>query len=364
MARKPNVFPSYLLHKQSGQARVRIEGKDYLLGPYGSDESRIAYGKLIAQIGSGIPIDPIADSNRGSLPRNESDDPGPSVGELCLVFLRHAETHYIKNGKQTSEVHILKSVMSPLNTLYGMLPAKDFGPLALKAVRVRMIELGWCRDTVNAGMSRIRRIFKHAIANELIDGSLLLRLQCVAPLLAGRTEAHDNAPRTAVDSDSIAAVKKRVSTLVGDLIDLQRLTGSRSGELIKLTTGAINRSLGDVWAAQLGDHKAVHHGKSRTLHFGPQAQMILTKYLSADPDARLFCITRAAYCRAITRACEKADIERWVPHQLRHTNADNVREQFGLEHTQAVLGHSKANMTEHYAKASGKKAAEVARKIG
>ena len=43
---------------------------------------------------------------------------------------------------------------------------------------------------------------------------------------------------------------------------------------------------------------------------------------------------------------------------------DNVREQFGLEHTQAVLGHSKANMTEHYAKASRAKAAEVARKIG
>ena len=97
MARKPNVFPSYLLHKQSGQARVRIEGKDYLLGPYGSDESRIAYGKLIAQIGSGIQIDPIADSKRGRLPRNESDDAGPSVGECCLVFLRHAETHYVKN---------------------------------------------------------------------------------------------------------------------------------------------------------------------------------------------------------------------------------------------------------------------------
>ena len=363
MARKPNVFPSYLLHQPTGQARVRTGGRDYYLGPYGSDESRIAYGKLIAQIGSGIPIDPIADSKRGSLPRNESDDPGPSVGELCLVFLRHAETHYVKNGKQTSEVFILKSVIRPLNDLYGMLPAKDFGPLALKAVRTKMVELGWCRDTINAGMSRIRRIFKHAIANELIDGSILQRLQCVAPLLAGRTEAHDNAPRSAVESDDITSVRKLVSPMVRDLIELQRLTGSRSGELLKLTTGAINRT-GDVWAARLGDHKAVHHGKSRTLHFGPHAQLILTKYLSADPDERLFRMTGAAYRRAITRACEKLGIDRWVPHQLRHTNADAVREEFGLEHTQAVLGHAKANMTEHYAKASSKKAAEVARKIG
>ena len=364
MARKPNVFPSYLLHKQSGQARVRINGRDYLLGPYGSDESRIAYGQLIAKLAGGVQIDPIADSKRGSLPRNESDDPGPSVGELCLVFLKHAETHYVKNGKQTSEVFILKSVIRPLNELYGMLPAKDFGPLALKAVRVKMVELGWTRGTINAGMSRIRRIFKHAIANELIDGSILPRLQCVAPLLAGRTEAHDNAPRSAVESDDITTVKKLVSPLVCDLIDLQRLTGSRSGELLKLTTGSINRSTSDVWVAELGDHKAVHHGKSRTLHFGPHAQLILTKYLSADPDERLFRMTGAAYRRAITRACEKLGIDRWVPHQLRHTNADVVREEFGLEHAQATLGHAKANMTEHYAKASRAKAAEVARKIG
>ena len=364
MARKPNVFPSYLHHKQSGQARVRINGRDYLLGPYGSDESRIEYGKLIANLAGGIPIDPIADSKRGRLPRNESDDPGPSVGELCLVFLKHAEKHYVKNGKETSEVFILKSVIRPLNDLYGMIPAKDFGPLALKAVRTKMIELGWTRGTINAGMSRIRRIFKHAIANELIDGSILPRLQCVAPLLAGRTEAHDNAPRNAVESDDIATVKKLVSPLVCDLIDLQRLTGSRSGELLKLTTGSVNRSTSDVWVAELGDHKAVHHGKSRTLHFGPHAQLILTKYLSADPEQRLFKITGAAYRRSITRACEKLGIDRWVPHQLRHTNADVVREEFGLEHAQATLGHAKANMTEHYAKASRAKAAEVARKIG
>ena len=117
MARKPNVFPSYLLHQPTGQARVRINGKDHYLGEYGSEESRIRYGELIAKHAGGIQIHSIAKSNRGRLPRNESDDPGPSVGEICLVFWRHAEQHYIKNGEQTSEVHILKSVMSALDEL-------------------------------------------------------------------------------------------------------------------------------------------------------------------------------------------------------------------------------------------------------
>lgn len=365
MARKANVLPSYLLHKPTGQARVRIAGQDHYLGEFGSEASRIAYGQLVAKLAGGIPIDPIAKPKRGSrLPPNDSEaDPGPSVGELCLVFLRHAETHYLKNGKQTSEVHILKSIIRPLNELYGLTPASQFGPLALKAVRSKMIESGWKRNTINAAMSRIRRIFKHAIANELIDASVLQRLQAVAPLLAGRTEATDNPPREAVDAGHIETVRKLVRPMVRDLIDIQRLTGARSGELLQLTTAGINRT-GDVWAAELSDHKTRHHGQRRILHFGPKSQLILTCYLSADPDAKLFPITRAAYCRAITRACDKAVIPRWVPHQLRHTAADTVRQSFGLEHTQSVLGHSKADMTEHYAKAGQAKAAEVARAIG
>ena len=364
MARKANVLPSYLLHKPTGQARVRIAGQDHYLGEYGSEASRIAYGQMVAKLAGGIPIDPIAKSKRGRTTTIEVEqDPGPSVGELCLVFLRHSETHYLKDGKQTSEVHILRSVIKPLNELYGMLPAKDFGPLATKAVRAKMVESGWCRGTINAAMSRIRRIFKHVIANELIESSVLERLKCVAPLLAGRTEAHDNAPRTAVSAEHIKLIRTSVSVIVRDLIDIQRLVGARSGELLKLTSGIINRT-GDVWFAELSDHKTRHHGQSRTLYFGPQAQLILTKYLSANPNNLLFDITGAAYRRAITRACDKLNIDRWVPHQLRHTNADAVRELFGLEHTQAVLGHAKAKMTEHYAKASGKKAAEVARKIG
>ena len=174
---------------------------------------------------------------------------------------------------------------------------------------MKLVECGWTRGTVNASMSRIRRIFKHAIANELIDASILQRLQCVAPLLAGRTEAHDNAPRTAVESADIEAVRLLVTPLVRDLIDVQRLTGARSGELLALTTGAINRT-GEVWTAELSDHKTAHHGQSRTLHFGPKVQLILRKYLSADPAEPLFPITRHAYCRAVTRGCEKAGIAR------------------------------------------------------
>lgn len=143
---------------------------------------------------------------------------------------------------------------------------------------------------------------------------------------------------------------------------VQLATGARSGELLKITGQMLDQS-GSVWVARLEQHKTSHVGKERTLHFGPTAQLILAKYLAGNRLTPLLRITRTGYCRAITRACERLKIQRWVPHQLRHTHA-TVREQFGLEHAQAALGHSSVDMTAHYAQASEAKAAEVAKEIG
>ena len=99
MPRQKNPIPSYLLHKKSGQARVRIAGREFLLGPFGSEASRIRYGELVAKCASGVPFDPLAaGSNRGT----DSDDPGPSIAELIVAYLSHVAQHYVKNGEPTS----------------------------------------------------------------------------------------------------------------------------------------------------------------------------------------------------------------------------------------------------------------------
>ena len=111
MARKANVFPSYLRHKPTGQARVRSAGQDHTLGEYGSEASRIAHGQLVAKLAGGISIDPIAKPKRGRTTTIESEqDPGPLVAELCLVYKNFAETHYLKNGKQPREVSVINTV--------------------------------------------------------------------------------------------------------------------------------------------------------------------------------------------------------------------------------------------------------------
>ena len=91
MPRQKNAIPSYLIHKASGQARVRINGRDHLLGRYGSEESRIKYGKLISQSAGGLSVDPLT--------TNTADDSGLSVAELLLAFNRHAETYYQRKAE-------------------------------------------------------------------------------------------------------------------------------------------------------------------------------------------------------------------------------------------------------------------------
>lgn len=110
-----------------------------------------------------------------------------------------------------------------LNSVYGLTPAKDFGPLALKAVRQQMIEKGWVRDTVNAAVGRVRRIFKHAVANPIIATGVTPKAASLLPAHGPHRSPRPASP-TAVPDTAIEAVKGRVSDLVKDLIDLQRLT--------------------------------------------------------------------------------------------------------------------------------------------
>ena len=94
MARAKNVLPAYSLHKPTGQARVRIDGRDFYLGEYASNESRIRYGELVAKLGSGLSVDPLAVVNRGRTTTIESNaDSGPTVAELIQAYTKYAEAY-------------------------------------------------------------------------------------------------------------------------------------------------------------------------------------------------------------------------------------------------------------------------------
>ena len=92
----------------------------------------------------------------------------------------------------------------------------------------------------------------------------------------------------------------------------------------------------------------------------------LKPYLNRDPNHLCFVTNLGTpwnkdnYRRHITRACERAGVK-WTPYELRHRALQTVRDLAGPEAAQALAGHSRLDMTEHYAKASEAKAIEAAR---
>jgi hypothetical protein len=116
--------PSYRFHKPSGQAVVTLCGKDFYLGRWQSEASRAEYDRRITEW--------LANGRRVAeavLPREIT------MTELLAAYWKFAQTYYVKNGKPTVQQAHIKVVLTMLRQTYGHIFAKDFGPLALKALQ-------------------------------------------------------------------------------------------------------------------------------------------------------------------------------------------------------------------------------------
>lgn len=372
--------------KSGDRAFVQLDGHKVYLGEFGSKVSKEQYARVLAEhaSGGGLALDP---------------DDATTISELVASFWVHAEKHYRRpDGTPTNEISTLRYALRPLIELYGSVTVTEFGPRSLKAVQQRMVAAGWCRTSINKNISRIRSVFKWGVASEIVPPSILNGLQALRGLLQGRCDAKENPPKRPVPDTDIEAVRERVSSPVKALIDLQLLTGARSGELVGLRAVDIDTSK-PVWSCTLDQHKTSHHGRERVLHFGPRSQAVLQPFLSDRPvDAFLFspiegvrelndrapthrrenqlpnerttdrkvteCYTTASYRRAIERACKAAKIPTWSPHRLRHNAGTRLRKEFGIETARAALGHTSAAVTEIYAELDFNKVADVMAKVG
>ena len=380
-------------------ARVRIDGRAvYLPGPYGSQESRDAYAKLIAQW--------VQDHQR-----RRSDAPRLTVNKLAVVYLQHAKTHYRKRGEPTSEVWALRAALKDLAALYGKELAADMTAAKLEAVQRRLIDRGRARTGINAQLGRIRRVYKWAARRGLVPIETYTRVCLLESLEAERTDAREAPPVTAVADAAVDAIREHVRPVVWAMIEFQRLTGARPGEAL-IVRGCDLTMTGDVWEYRPSRHKMEHKRRRRIIAIGATAQAALREWLRPDLQAYLFSADpdgqrpyrRDAYTNAIKRGCELAvgmpDRLRkpdkwltdqgligearqrmrrvlldeaaawrrencWSPNQLRHSFATRVRRLLGsLEAVRTTLGHSTIEMSEVYAERDLEAAREVVKRIG
>ena len=416
---RPKNVPSYRCYKPKNLGLVVLNGKQHYLGPYGTPESLAEYNRLIQEYLATTQT--VADA--------KASPEGATIGEMIVAFWEHAEKHYRHpDGTPSGELVNLKVALKPLRKLYSQTPARYFGPVGLRAIRDDMVKSGLSRNSVNARINRVRRVFKWATSVELIPPGVVQALATVAGLQRGRTEARETRAVGPVAVERVEATLPYLPRPIAAMVRLQLLTGMRPGEACSMR--ARNLTPGEpTWKYRPESHKTAHRGRDRTILLGPQAQAVLAGFLGSDRDAYLFRpddavaehharrrasrqsrptpseqskrVTKAgerhagkyqrnSYRNAIARACDRAfphptlaaikpkrlteaqrtELEgwrranHWHPNQLRHTAGTLFRAKYGLEAAQAILGHAKADVTQVYAERDLAKARAIMGEIG
>src|SRR5262249_5383183 len=258
--------------------------RDVLLGKYGTPESRKEYTRVLAEW----------ESNGRHLPQPAAAS-DITVDELVLAYWKHAHDYYgWAKAPERGDKASLRDAVRVLRKLYGQTRARDFGPLALKACRARMVKKGWARTYINSQVDRVRRMFRWAAEEELLPGSVHDNLAKVASLRKGKCEARESEKVRPVGDEVVDATLPFLQPMPGAMVELQRLTGMRPGEVCRLRGMDLEVS-GPVWVYRPGsdrgtegEHKTAHHGHERAVLLGPRAQAILKPWLRPDLTAYLF----------------------------------------------------------------------------
>ena len=383
-------MPDYRYHI-SGQAIVTLAGKDFYLGRYDSPESRAKYFSLLAEYNDSGFKAPSSVTHLADVP--------VTVKCITAEFREYVPVKYASNKVERGR---FENLCTLLEDEYGDTPAKDFGPRKLAALRDLFVASGNSRKYVNKQVRNIVRIFKHAISRELIDANVLVALESLEPLKAGQTPARETKPRQPVSLSVVRATAKHLSPTLLAMVKIQVATGMRPSEVFGMRPIDIDRS-GDEWIYRPESHKTAHYGKTKAIPIIGDAKEALKPFLDRDPKGNCFTPKESAqwyrnqrtakratpdgpgrnkpgtnrkkhpkrspglefrndsYRQALRRAAEKAGVEYWYPYQLRHLAGTEVRNALGVEAAQALLGHSRAAMTEHYAKQNEAKAVEAAK---
>ena len=362
-------LPKYRRHSSRDKAFVEIDGKrTYLPGAFGSPESRMAYAKLCESIKS-QPRRKIAQDRLARPAKREA-----TVADVVVAFLTHAKAYYPESrGSSADEFECCRVVGERLIRFAGLVPAETFGPLKLKAFCEHLVEHRFTRGKdpterrfsrryINQHLNRTRRMFRWAASEELVSAEVWQSLKTVDGLRAGRTEAPETDKRQPVDWHDVELTLPELSPHLARAVELQWLTGVRPQSIVEAQASQFDLSE-KTWQPR---HKNEFRGQVLVIPLGPRAVELVREQIKASRGSEyLFCpilssgrsdprhslkYTVHTYKQSLQRAQKRAGVSPlWTPHQLRHGRATQVRNAFGLEAAQAVLGHASIDATQIYA---------------
>lgn len=362
----------------------------YFPGMYDSEESRDAYYAYCKRL-------------RGEVPDLQPLDE-TVLSSLIVHFQTKALPALPKSERQQFGV-----MLDLVIEIFGADLIVEFGPLKLKRAReifaeqqVHKRNRPWSRTQINKQTRRLVKVFKWGVSEELVDVTQYHALALIEPLKKSDLQNRDAAPVRPVSREIVEKTKAKCSPTIAAMIELQTLTGMRSGNLCSMRACDIDRSR-EVWEYIPAEHKSAWREQKMFIALGPKCQAILFQFLhSRGPEEYLFSprdsalwksqvrwrerksprwLSAAAkrgrinprlrngynphsYRHAVKYATVAAGVEDWHPHQLRHNRGTDVRSRFNAEAARVSLGHATLSATEIYAEADMDLARKVAREMG
>lgn len=412
MGRRRKITPT--IDESRGRVRARWSndyGRQQLdLGPADRpDIWRAAHARLLAQLAS----DPSAG------PRQLGD---LLVSELLSAWIASDDAAHLKDRTHHRRAAVLFSEQ------FLDVPADELTPgavedwlnaLARKKVPVRDGDPGTMRQvysisTIQKYLGTIKRAWRWAVRRGKLPAERWWEISSVKGPNPGL--AKPAAIRQPADAEHIKAIIPHLRPPVRAIVLLEELTGMRPSELFRLRPCDLQRSgkvpvegvsgLVDLDALGIWVYvPPVRKTKNRWIVFGAKAQKILEPFLDRADDAPLFdpresladlrreqrseranrdggsggnrkarverprvqpgnSYSAGTFRRAVERACKRAGVPVFTPYQIRHLFAETARDEHGLDHAQAALGHTDPRTSQRYAKRSFKLAVEVAKKSG
>jgi integrase len=371
----------------SGQARVTLNGKVHYCGMWGTAEAHARYAELIREW-----------QERGEQPAERAPNPVQAslrLGDLLRQFLEHVDAtgRYRKNGKPNSHRAEFGNVIDSLTKFAGNVPVARLTEATLVSWRDQLERnRGLTRGGINRKVGKVVRMLRWGRARGLVPKVVWADVSAIEPLRRGECgdRPEHGRPRRAVDLDEVEKVAAHCAPQVGDVLRLQALCGMRPGEVLQIRWVDIDKRPleGDTsgsWLYVVPGAKTSHHGHVTRYVLPKAAQEILERY-PAVPMAYIFSPAaalaerrvrrRAArkskltpsqrqrdknakreyadtwdthkYRRHVTRACEKAGVQTFTPHEVRHGFVTWAANALSLGAAAAAANHRSVTTTQRY----------------
>lgn len=283
----------------------------------------------------------------------------PTVRQLIDTYLRHAEVYYRRRSGEPTREHLnCRTVLNRFAAFAGEAsPAARINKHQVRAWLDQLAAESLSRSYVNACLARVRRMVRWSVDLDYMPPAADIEMRCVKPLPAFRSTAREPAPIQPAHLDEVRQILPFLPRLARDVVQLLMLTGARVGELLDATNSALHADNQGPRLVLL-QHKTAHRNRSRVIPLTHAALAIVERYARPlCPLDPIFAPPRRSSKRyspdslraTIKRACRRAKVREFTPHQIRHAVAARVRAARGLDAACALLGHAHVSMTEHYA---------------